>query len=287
VRPRALALALLLVAAPASATDPFEIQVYDGTANDPLQPGLELHLNYVASGVKEGDVPAIAPHHQTHITLEPSLGILPWWELGAYLQSAIVPGSGYEWAGAKLRSKFVTPPKWHEHLRLGANFEIALIPHRFDRDRWSTEIRPIAAWESARFLFAINPIVSVPLAGDDFKYGPELEPAAKAAVKIGEIVALGFEYYAGLGAIGSGFSPVKEQEHYLYEVADLLAFEGLELNLGVGEGFTMGSNNLVLKMIVGYAFETTPQGSATGSSATRTWRRAPVLRGAGPRSLLF
>src|SRR5262249_11801966 len=163
-------------------------------------------------------------------------------ELGAYLQTAIVPGAGFEWAGAKLRSKFVTPPRWHENLRLGANFEVSLVPTRFERDLWGSEIRPIAAWEHARFLFAVNPLESLPLAGDGFRDGPGLEPAAKAALKIEEIVALGVEYYAGLGPIGSGFLPVSEQEHYLYEVVDLLAVDALELDVGVGEGLTAGSN---------------------------------------------
>jgi hypothetical protein len=275
-----LLLAALCLTPRARATDAFEIQVYDGTANEPWQPGLELHLNHIASGLKEPSAPEIAPHRQTHMTLEPSLGILPWWELGAYLQTAIVPDSGFEWAGAKLRSKFVTPPKWHEHVRLGVNLEVSLVPHRFERDRWGTEARPIAAWESERFLFVINPIVATPLGGDGFRDGPELEPAAKAAVKIAEIVGLGFEYYAGLGPIASGFAPWREQEHYLYEVADLLAIDALELNLGVGEGLTEASNPLVIKMIVGYVFDTPAQPSAARSA----WRRAPVLRA---RSLLF
>jgi hypothetical protein len=36
----------------ALAIDPFEIQVYDGTANAPGVPGLELHVNNVFSGAQ-------------------------------------------------------------------------------------------------------------------------------------------------------------------------------------------------------------------------------------------
>jgi hypothetical protein len=42
--------ALTLPSRRASAVDPFEIQVYDGTANAPGVPGLELHLNNVSVG---------------------------------------------------------------------------------------------------------------------------------------------------------------------------------------------------------------------------------------------
>ena len=47
-----LLVAASLVALPAAALDPFEIQIYDGTANAAGEPGLELHLNYVARGLR-------------------------------------------------------------------------------------------------------------------------------------------------------------------------------------------------------------------------------------------
>jgi hypothetical protein len=254
-----------VIAPAAHATDPFEIQVYDGTANEPWQPGLELHVNHVASGLKTAPSPEIAPDGQTHLTLEPSLGITSWWELGAYLQSAVVPHSGYEWAGAKLRSKFVTPPGWHRHLRLGANFELSLVPTHFDRDRWGTEVRPIVAWEDEHVLAAANLNVSTPLAGDGFRDGPAFEPNAMALAKIAGKVAVGLEYYAGFGPIASPLS-LRDQEHYVYEAAHLLAIEALELAVGVGEGLTQGSSHVVLKMILGYVWGTTREESATAPS---------------------
>ncbi len=275
----------MLVAPSVRATDPFEIQVYDGTANDPWQPGLELHINHVASGTSQPDPPVAAPDHQSHFTLEPSLGLTPFWELGAYLQTAIVPDSGFQWAGSKLRSKFVTPPTWHPHLRLGANIELSLVPQRFDKSRWGTELRPIVAWEDERFLFAFNANVSTSLAGEDAKHGPEFEPAAMAVVKIAGLVSAGLEHYAGLGPF-SGFLPIDKQEHYLYEVANLLAFDALELNVGVGEGLTAESNKIVVKMIVGYAFDTTLGGSATWTRV-RTGPRGVFARRPRGRSLFF
>src|SRR5438477_639224 len=124
------ALALLLTAA-ARAQDPFEIQVYDGTANRPGAAGLEVHLNYVASGV---------------------------------------PFSG----------------------------------------------------------------------------GPlELQPAATVIRRLGDAISVGLESYSGLGALASP-SPLKEQEHYLFEVVNLTAFAGWELHAGIGQGLTRASNPLVV-----------------------------------------
>ena len=245
---------LLLWPSPARALDPFEIQVYDGTANAPGKPGIELHLNRVMNGVATPNGPELAPNHQTHMTLEPSIGVRPWWELGAYLQMAARGDGTFDYAGTKLRSKFVTPPAWDRHWRLGVNLELSLLPEKYDRDRWATEVRPIAAWADERWLFAINPIIGVPLAGDGYSKGPTFEPAAMVIRDNAGKVGVGLEYYTSFGAI-AGVAPWGEQQHYLFEVANLVAIKNFELNVGVGEGLTDASNPLVFKTILGYVFE--------------------------------
>jgi hypothetical protein len=236
----------------ARAVDPFEIQVYDGTANAPGVPSLELHANHVFDGLTNAEPPELPAHHRTHLTLEPAFGVTPFFEAGAYLQTAFRADGTFDYAGTKLRAKFVTPPGFHPHVRLGANFEIAFLPERYDAARVGTEIRPIAAWENETWLFVVNPILDVPLGGSDHR--PELEPAAMAKVKIAGVVAAGLEYYSSLGPI-SAPSPLGRQEHYLYEAIDLLCAPHFELNAGIGEGLTAGSNTLVAKMILGYAWE--------------------------------
>ncbi|TMA43815.1 MAG: hypothetical protein E6J82_05955 [Deltaproteobacteria bacterium] len=206
------ALLALFAAAPALAFDPFEIQVYDGRADDQGQAGLEVHVNRPRGGT-------------LNVTLEPSFGVLPFWELGGYFQT-----SDGRYEGVKLRTKFVTPAGWHDNLRLGLNGEIARIPN----EGWGGEIRPILAWENARFLFAANPNVGFPLS---------FEPGVMAKLKLGPIAA-GLEYYGSL----------TEGEHYLFEAIDLLALEGVEVNAAVGEGLTSASQSLIFKMILGYAF---------------------------------
>jgi hypothetical protein len=253
-RPDALLLGLAAaVVSPsrvARALDAFEIQVYDGTANPAGVPGLELHVNGVASGLTTAPPPELPPNHQAHFTLEPSYGVTSSWELGGYLQTALQPDGAYEFAGVKLRSKLVTPPQWSERTRLGVNIEVSDLPRRYEAARWGLEVRPIAAWDVARFRFAVNPIVDFPLTG-----GPaSFEPAAQALYEIPGAVSVGLEYYAALGAF-TGFSALREQEHYLFEVVNLLAVRGFELNAGVGEGLTAGSNALVAKVILGYVFD--------------------------------
>jgi hypothetical protein len=248
---------VFLVAAHAAAVDPFEIQVYDGTANSPGSPGLELHVNRVFSGLTTAPPPELPPNGQTHFTLEPSLGLTPFWEIGGYFETTLRADGRFDYAGVKLRSKFVTPKGWQPHLRLGVNLEVSLLPEAYDRNQWGMEIRPIVAWEDRHWLFVVNPIVDLSLAGPDSGAGPTFEPAAMAKVKIGERVAAGLEYYADVGPI-AGPVPLREEEHYIFEAADLLCIRNVEFNIGVGEGLTSGSNAFVGKVIVGYTWERAP-----------------------------
>jgi hypothetical protein len=252
------------------AVDPFEIQVYDGTANAPGVPGLELHVNRVFSGLTTAPPPELPPNGQTHFTLEPSLGITPFWELGGYFETTLRSDGTLDYAGVKLRSKFVTPRDWHPHLRLGLNVEVSLLPTSYDRDQWGMELRPIVAFEDERWLLVVNPIVDISLAGPDYGAGPTFEPAAMAKVKIAETVAIGVEYYADFGPI-AGFLPVRDEEHYIFEAADLLSVRSFELNAGIGEGLTPASNAFVGKLILGYVWEReSPKGQA---------QRSPLLVG--------
>ena len=143
------------------AFDAYEIQVYDGTADEKGQAGIELHLNRHSSA--------------THLTLEPSYGVTQIWEIGGYLQTA----QGH-YQGVKLRSKFVLDLTRY---RVGLNFEISNTP-----SGWGGEIRPILAFENERWLLAVNPNLSFPAA---------FEPGAMARIKLGPIAA-GLEYYGTL-----------------------------------------------------------------------------------------
>jgi hypothetical protein len=259
---RALALAsaaaLSFVAPPALALDPFEIQVYDGTANPPGVFGLEVHVNYVVSGLQTSTTTELPPNHQFHVTYEPSYGVTRWWEIGGYFQTALRPDGELDYAGVKLRTKFVTPPKLLPNLRLGLNLELSLLPDTYDAGRWANEIRPIAAWETDDFMFVVNPVVDTSLAGPDFKKGPEFDPLASAMWKIRGTVGLGLEFYGSVRPL-VGPLPLSQLQEYLFEVVNLLSVPRFELNAGVGEGLTSGSNGFVAKMILGYEFGDDPE----------------------------
>jgi hypothetical protein len=73
----------------ANALDAFEIQVYDDKINNVGTYTLENHVNYVISGLTIPDYPGQIPaNHLAHWTLEFTRGMTPFWELGAYFQTA-------------------------------------------------------------------------------------------------------------------------------------------------------------------------------------------------------
>jgi hypothetical protein len=139
-------------------------------------------------------------------------------------------------------------------VRLGANLELSLLPEHYDRNRWGTELRPIVAYEDNHWLFAFNPILGFALAGPDLHEGPSFAPAAMALLKVFGVASVGVEYYGDLGSF-SGFAPWREQEHYIFEAFNLVTLSHIELNAGIGEGLTAGSNTLSVKMIGGYSWE--------------------------------
>lgn len=254
MRSVALAALVLVAAAPAWAVDPFEIQVYDGSINQRGEAGLELHGNFTAQGRTTPDyMGELPPDKLLRLTVEPSFGLLEWWELGAYLQFAFDPGApAGHWAGFKLRSKWVVPQRHTGPFLLGVNLELARGVQRFGGPYWDTELRPILAWGHGRWLLAFNPILGWTLNGPDGRAAPELEPAAKVRFDAGHHVGVGVEYYAGLGPLSDVAAPSR-QEHVLYATGDLI--DGpIELNLGVGRGLTSASDDWTMKAIVGFAF---------------------------------
>jgi hypothetical protein len=243
----------LLGAQSARAVDPFEIQVYEGDINEPLQPGLEVHTNFVASGRQ---TPAFAgeevPHGSWRTTLEPSIGLLEWWELGAYLQFMTAPSrSEAHFGGFKLRSKFVVPRRTGDVFTLGLNIEVGRGVTVLGSAQWDTEFRPIIAFGHGRWFAAFNPILGWALSGE-LNAVPDFEPSGKVRFDTGFGFALGAEYYAGLGHLDD-IPGWEGQEHFVYAVLDLLEAP-FDLNAGVGHGLTGASDDWILKAIVGLAF---------------------------------
>ena len=248
-----IAVAGSLLGGPARAVDIFEIQVYQGDINDAGQAGVELHTNFVARGraTAEFDGEEI-PDRSLRFTLEPSYGVLPFWELGAYLQLETAPSRGRaQFGGFKLRSKFVLPRGRTGPFILGLNLEVGRGVAALGTLGWDSEVRPIIAWERGRWFVAVNPILGWALSGDA-SAAPAFEPCAKVRFDTHRRVAVGLEYYAGLGRLTDLPAP-RQQQHVVYLAGDLLGGP-IELNVGLGRGLSAVTDAWTLKVIVGKTF---------------------------------
>ena len=244
-----LLLALALFPGRAFGQDNFEIQVYDSETAGPWHVGLETHLIYFVTGSTVTSPDGQAPtNHQFHLTFEPHLGIGTWVELGLYIQTAIRPDYGFEYAGVKLRCKLRLDEKLAGAIGLAINFEISDVPRQFEPNVWGSEIRPIIDGRWGIFYASFNPIIDIDLNGP-VAGRPQFEPAVKVAFNVIQSLALGLEYYGAYGPIGNPL-PISESTNRLFVALDFTS-DYFDLNFGVGYGFT-GPEQWIVKAILGF-----------------------------------
>lgn len=243
----------------ASAQDAFEIQVYASETAPPRGTGLELHYNTFVEGRRSrapgGELPT---HGVTHLTLEPHLGLTDWAEVGFYLQAAVRPDGGFDYAGLKVRFKARLP---HRYAGFGfaLNAEVSRLPDAYDAN-WGSELRPVIDLHAGRLYAAINPIVSIDLSGELAGH-PQLEPCARLLVDVGAGVDLGAEYYAALGPVDRLLGPA-DQAHRVFVVGERewdLGRVKLGAHLGAGYGFA-ASERWIVKAIFGVDLDPVPEG---------------------------
>jgi hypothetical protein len=234
-----------------------EIQVYNAEIADVGQWTYQQHLNYAAVGQTQPEVPGgFSSNRSLQGTPEFAYGITDWWEGGFYIPFA-VDGSGQLLSdGAKIRSLFVVPDAAKRSFFYGINFELGYEMPRFASSPWGLEIRPIVGVRNSEWEFIANPIVDL-----SFGSGGEADfaPALRLARNLGNDWYVGLEYYGDFGKIGD-FLPLEQQSQQLFAVTDFKV-SVVDVELGVGYGFTGGSDRLVAKAIIGYAFPVPGKGS--------------------------
>ncbi|MFM9836531.1 MAG: hypothetical protein ACKVOA_10560 [Methylophilaceae bacterium] len=226
----------------ASAASADEIQVYDDAINHPGELNVDVHMNYVISGIKDSGYPKEIPaNHNFRITPEFGYGLTKTLEAGLYLP-AIRSGNG-DWylEGVKLRLKYLA-----EHAELGSywgiNFELGKVSHRTSEESWNLEARPIIGYRTEAWNFTVNPILGFAVSGSD--HTPTFEPAIKVGHKFTEKTWINIENYSDFGAVDNMRSHVQET----YITADTEVF-GHDLNIGLGRGWTNQANDWTLKAI--------------------------------------
>jgi hypothetical protein len=266
-----LAAVPMVVAEPSAALPADEIQVYNAEIAEVGQWTFQQHLNYTLRGRTEPEFSGgLIPNHSLNGTPELAYGVTDGWELGFYAPFAVDGRGEFLSNGAKIRTLFVTPHANEGNFFYGINLEFSYSTPKFSETRFAIEVRPILGVRNSDWEFIVNPIVNVGL-GD--KGQADFLPAVRLARKLGQDFFVGLEHYTELGEIGH-FLPLREQQHNLFAVTDFKLGK-FDVNLGIGCGLTPGSDRLVAKAIVGYAF---PVLGSNNPAANRTLNRPPTAR---------
>jgi hypothetical protein len=191
--------------------------------------------------------------HALHETLEITHGFTPWFETGFYIFSSIQPHEGWEWVGDHIRPRVRAPEEWHLPVGLSLSTEIGYQRSSFSEDTWTWELRPIIDKQWNRWYFSINPAFEKSLHGLNSSAGFDFAPSFKVSFDLTSKVAIGVEYYASLGPV-SNFNNWEDQEHQIFPCIDLNLSPDFEFNFGVGVGLTSATDDLLVKLILGYRF---------------------------------
>jgi hypothetical protein len=246
-------LACVLGARPASAIVD-EIQVYTDELDQRGERGLELHLNTTPRGRKTPDYPGdLPPYHGVRLTPEFSWGLGNNFEAGLYFPSAFDSHGNWYLAGIKPRLKWLPVHGSEEEggWYFGANVEIDRLTKKFSDSPLSTELRIIGGYRAKDWLIGMNPILDWGLS-KGYHGSPEVILAWKAVHAVVPGVAMGAEYYDGIGTLANRL-PRAERDRTLYFVTELER-KSWSLNFGVGRGLTSASDNWTVKAIIGFSF---------------------------------
>jgi hypothetical protein len=233
-----------------------EIQVYTDDINKPGEFGLELHVNTTLKGRKTPDYPGDSPpHHGLRFTPEFSYGLSKDWEAGLYFPTVRNADGNFSASGAKLRLKWI-PLRGDEEnggWYVGANVELSSVNKRYSESRYSSELRIMTGYRAKEWHLAVNPIFGWDLSKGYRGGGPSFDLATKAVHDVTEGIALGVEYYSGLGKLARTL-PSSLQENTLYLVMDYDR-KPWAFNIGIGKGLNGATDRWTLKTIVEVPFK--------------------------------
>jgi hypothetical protein len=237
----------------AGAQDNYEIQVYGSETVPAGDTMVELHSNFTGDGRKRVENGVLPTDDAFHETLEITHGFNAWFETGFYVFTSARSGDGWQWVGDHIRPRVRVPESWGWPVGVSLSAEIGYQQRKFSEDTWSLEIRPIIDKQWGRWYASFNPTFEKSLHGPNASAGFEFTPNAKLGYDLTQVVTLGVEYYGALGSV-THFDSEADQEHLIVPAIDLNFSPDWEFNFGVGFGATRGTDNLIVKMILGRRF---------------------------------
>jgi hypothetical protein len=241
----------LVLGARVAAAQTDEIQVYNGEINAPGQASLTLHNNYTPIGRKEADIPGgIVPQGALNGVPEWAYGVTDWLEAGLYLPLYSLTRDGrFLLNGGKIRLLFAEPHVADRQFFYAINFEFSYNAHHWEATHFSMEMRPIVGVRFGPVDVIVNPIIDNNFTGVG---SLDFAPAARLDYNFSESWAVALENYSDFGQVRD-LSGLRDQQQTLFAVVDYSG-EPLDVEAGIGHGFTAASDGLVLKLMLTRTF---------------------------------
>ena len=201
-----------------------------------IQPA-KAHFNTEPQGTAARNGTLLPTLNQTHLTLEPTIGVPPNFAVGFMFLSAgnrVTHPSSRD--GACCRT-FTPPSPGACSFRLGFVSEFSFQNERYEENTRRVELRPILDREFSRWQIVFNPVFERALHGPGTEHGWNFEPAALLRWRRKNF-SPSLEYY---GEIESVNVPPRAQPevHQLFVGGDWDARPGFSINLGAG--FDLGA----------------------------------------------
>lgn len=236
------------------AQDTFEIEVHEYDTLAKSKWDLDTHFAYLARGTKTAADGVAPTDKQSRFNLDLTRGLTENVDMASHLLLAYRPGSGFEYAGLRLRTKVKAPSSWDLPVNLALMAEIGFPQSQYEANSVTFELRPIISKTFSQWRLTVNPTITRALRGVNTKEGFHFEPSAKITYFVkNNRFHPGLEYYSLVGPLTS-FRRRNEQVHTLFPTVDIRVNEHLRIHLGIGFGLTDTGERLILKSRIGYQF---------------------------------
>jgi len=240
-----IALLIFLAAITAAAQDPFEIHVYEYEPMSRGEYSLETHLNVTAEGTALRNGTLLPTARQTHLTLEPTVGLTPEFAVGAMFLNAWEPGYTPQFAGWRVLPHFYMPESWRLPVKIGLVAEFSFQKTRYEENSRRVELRPILDREFDRWQVVFNPVFERALHGAGTQHGWNFEPALLVRRKR-ESFSPSVEYYGEVDSI-SAQPYLHPEAHQVFLGGDWQVRPSFLINAGLGFDLGARGPGIVLK----------------------------------------
>lgn len=256
ILPASLSLAGLILSSHAGSAAAQSLRVYQWET--PRQGAAEVslwntHVNQSSQPYTGFDSQASREGLWTH-TGELEYGMTDRFALGAYVDYQDPPGMGPQFTGTRFLARYRFFNRYQRFINPAIYLEY-IVPRSSYSSAEELEARIILEKDLGDFRLVLNPLLSKAVSGDSVDEGMQLGMASGLYYRRYYAVQPGLELYSDFGPLSS-LKSGSEQSQQLFPTLDLRFARNLVWNVGVGFGLTDSSDDVTVKSILTYTFDT-------------------------------